>query len=261
MRLLLPFAIVCLLSTPLLAQSNAQPPVTTVPVAPPPPPQPIDSPLAIPVPANARVRVDFDTRGDDLLGIMKNFLKGFNGDNIIGSLDATRAARAPQFGVAPQGPLAPSPALIRLAGEADLGLLLKDVNHVHLVVMEVPPGLPHPALHRTPGDLASPGLTAAAPQDRSQMMRFYEASFVGEGGHRILWADGDESARVLMVGFSRPQGYALVVQAPGAVVALRADGYPDPESIGPLLSLSAAQFDAAISEIMDALPKSMWPGH
>ena len=222
---------------------------------------PVEQTLAIPVPANARVRLDFDTRGDDLLGIMKNFLKGFNGNSIIGSLDATRAARAPKAGVALQGPLTPSPALLQLADEADLGLLLKDVNHVHMVYLELPTGpTQHPALHRTPGDLASPALPAAALQDLPKMMSFYELSFVGEGGHRILWADDDADARVLMVGFSRPSGYALVVQAPGALVALRADGYPNPEGTGPLLSLSAAQFAAAFSEIADMLPASMRPG-
>ncbi len=256
MRLLLSVALACCLTTPLWAQSSATAPVVTAPVS-----QPVDQLLAIPVPANVRVRLDFDTRGDDLLGVMKNFLKGFNGTNIIGSLDATRAARPPKPGVAPQGPLTPSPALTQLAAEADLSLLLKDVNHVHMVIMAVPVGAAHPALHRTPGDLASPGLTAAGAQDLPGMMSFYETTFVGEGGHRILWADADDSGRVLMVGFDRPQGYALIVQAPGALVALRADGYPDPESIGPLLSLSAAQFSAVFSEVMDKLPPSVWAGH
>ena len=45
--------------------------------------------------------------------------------------------------------------------------------------------------------------------------------------------DGDDAARVLMVGFSQPHGYALVVQAPGALVAMRADGYPNPEGHRP----------------------------
>ena len=220
---------------------------------------PVDQVLAIPVPANARVRLDFDTRGDDLLGILKNFLKGFNGDSILGSLDAARAARAPKAGVTPQGPVQISPPLQRLADEADLGLLLKDVNHVHMVVMEVPTGPVHAAMRRTPGDLASPALSAAALQDLPKMMSFYESSFVGEGGHRILWADADEDGRVLMVGFSR--GYAVVVQTPGILVAMRADGYPDPEGEGPLLSLSAAQLSAALSEFADMLPASMRPGH
>jgi hypothetical protein len=221
----------------------------------------VDQLLAIPVPANARVRVDLDTRGDDLLGVVKDFLKGFNGTNILGALDATRAARPPKPGVAPQGSLSPSTALLQLADEADLSVLLKDVNHVHLVLMEVPPGTTPAALHHTPGDLASPGLTPATAQALPEMMSFYETAYVGEGGHRILWADGDAGGRVLMVGFSQPRGYALVVQTPGALIALRADGYPDPESVGPLLSLSAAQVTAAFSEIMDELPATMRPGH
>ena len=265
MRPFVPLALTLLLTAPALAQQPVPMP-TAVPAATPAPSAvpataPADQPLAIPVPANARVRVDFDTRGDDLLGIMKDFLKGFNGDSVIGSLDAARAVRPPKAGVAPQGPLDPSASLLRLADEADLGRLLQDVNHVHLVYMEVPSGLAHPALHRTPGDLASPALPPAALQDLPKMMSFYEAAFVGEGGHRILWADGDDMARVLMVGFSQPRGYALVVQAPGALVALRTDGYPNPQSFGPLMSLSAAEFSAMFSEIIDKLPASMRPGH
>ena len=276
MRPFVPLALTLLLAAPTLAQQtgtmpSATPPASATPAAPAtpmpdtptspaaPPAAPVDPVLAIPVPANARVRLDFDTRGDDLLGIFKNFLKGFNGDSILGSLDATRAARAPKAGVVPQGPVQISPALQRLADEADLGLLLKDVNHVHMVVMEVPSGPARPALRRTPGDLASPALPGAALQDLPKMLSFYETTFVGQGGHRILWADADADGRVLMVGFSR--GYALVVQTPGILVALRADGYPDPEGEGPLLSLSAAQLSAALSEFGDMLPASMRPGH
>ena len=65
MRLLLSVALACCLTTPLLAQSG-----TTAPVVTPAASQPVDQLLAIPVPANVRVRLDFDTRGDDLLGIM-----------------------------------------------------------------------------------------------------------------------------------------------------------------------------------------------
>jgi hypothetical protein len=259
MRLLAALGLACCLTSPVLAQSATPAPVSPASAAPisvaaP----PLNSLLAVPVPANARVRLDLDTRGDDLLGILKNFLKGFNGNNILGSLDATRAARAPKPGVLQQGPVTPSTALTNLANEADLGLLLKDVNHVHLVVMEVAPGTPHTALNRTPGDLASPGLIAADLQTSVKMMSFYEEAFDSEGGHRIIWADGDSTARVLMVGFSPAAGYALVIQAPGALVVLRTDGYPDPESIGPLMSLSAAQVSATISEIMDKIPPSVW---
>ena len=170
MRPFAPLALTLLLAAPCAGAAADRTRAATAagarPVAAPAPAVPVEQTLAIPVPANARVRLDFDTRGDDLLGIMKNFLKGFNGNSIIGSLDATRAARAPKAGVAPQGSPDPLPGPAATGGRGRPWPAAQGRQ-------PCPPGLhgspdrpgPAAALRRTPGDLASPALPAAALQD------------------------------------------------------------------------------------------------
>lgn len=221
---------------PALAQTP--PMAAPVPVyrpAPAPMTAPPLSQLTIPAPPGGRLRAEMDARSEDILGVMKSFLKG------IGETNAT--ARA----VDPARPLKPNPIADALAG-GDLADILKDVNHVHFVVYEMlgakPPMFTPPVMTKPLGKKGGKALMAAPPVvvvpavptvPTFDSNAFYETAFNAEGAHRLLFTDADEY-KLVMVGFPNRQGYAYAVSGGGYVVVSRSDGYPNLEALTAFLS-------------------------
>jgi hypothetical protein len=228
---------IALAAFPTSAQSPAAPPTTLSVSA-------SDlAPLIIPAPPGGKLRVEMDARSEDLLGMIKSFLKGIGeiGSPTVllpGQTAATTAA---------QNPIAQA-----IAG-GDLAEMLKDVNHVHVVVYEIPgaalPASPilmqvtpaHSALKKngqitviTPPAPAIPApITPVVPAFDSNS--FYETAFASEGAHRILYTDAD-AYKLVMVGFPDQHGFAFAASGGGYVVVERSDGYPDLEVLTAFIS-------------------------
>lgn len=173
--------------------------------------------LPIPIPPNAVVQAELDARDDDLLGMVKSLLAG------IVSQKTTPAAAEEATRILPAAPSGPEPAFMRLLSEGQISALLKDIHHLHIVTFSLTP----PQADGT----ASPSL---------DLLRFYEETFLAEGGRRIAWSDV-APARFLMVGFDKPKGFAAVLHAPGRGVVVRADGYPNMEVLGGLMKVFVSQ--------------------
>lgn len=192
------------------------------------------APLVIPPPPDGKLRVEMDARSEDLLGMVKSFLKGIGETSTpTGVATGTTAA-------------APNP-VAQAISSSDLAAMLKDVNHVHVVVYEIPGppmALALPALPLKPG-LLKPGLkkvvitapvTAPAPVVPAfDSNSFYESAFAAEGAHRILYTDAD-AYKLVMVGFPNRQGFAFAASGGGYVVVERSDGYPDLEALSAFIS-------------------------
>jgi hypothetical protein len=73
------------------------------------------------------------------------------------------------------------------------------------------------------------------------VVSYYEQRYLaGEGGRRIVRGDFDD-VQMLTVGFPG-RGFAMVFQAPGMGVVIRADGYPNFEGIGPFVMATLLRF-------------------
>ncbi len=205
---------------PASAQQPAAPPITA--------PASQLAPLVIPAPPGGKLRVEMDARSEDLLGMAKSFLKGIGetGSPTVLLPGQTAAASA-----AAQNPIAQAIA------SGDLAAMLKDVNHVHIVVYEV--AGPAPSVMIPPGTIGLKKMSAtalpapAAPAFDSNS--FYEAAFAAEGAHRILYTDAD-AYKLVMVGFPNRQGFAFAASGGGYVVVERSDGYPDLEVLTAFIS-------------------------
>jgi hypothetical protein len=191
--------------------------------------------LSISLPPNARLRFDIDARDEDVLGVVKSLLRGFKGQSLKELLASFNMSNVAATGKS----TTPSTALvdiekaaaIQLLSDADLGTMLRDVNHVRLVVFETPS--------------KGYGYSVAERKQRTQAaistISHYEAAYITrEGGRRIARGDFDD-VQMLTVGFSQG-GFGMVFQAPGMGMVLRADGYPDFEGVGPLVMASVMQF-------------------
>ncbi|MBI3911814.1 MAG: hypothetical protein HY320_12900 [Armatimonadetes bacterium] len=116
------------------------------------------------------------------------------------------------------------PRFPRPLEDVNLAEILNDIHHLHLVV-----------------------LTPAEGSSAEQLLRFYEEPFTSQGGRRTLWVDVG-SVRLLMMGFQEPRGLAAVLLGGPAVgplggnvvVVARADGYPDLEQVGSLITMLAS---------------------
>ena len=227
--LLAPFALAAgtLLAThPASAQQVAAPPMTspmmTAPAA------AGTAPLVIPPPPGGKLRVEMDARSEDLLGMMKSFLKGI-GETGQPVYPASGRAASP-----------PNPVADAIAN-GDLAAMLKDVNHVHIAVYEVagaagpsPVMLITPAQHGLKKSLVT--VTPAAPAGPAfDSNSFYESAFAAEGAHRLLYTDAD-AYKLVMVGFPNRQGFAFAASGGGYVVVERSDGYPDLEVLTAFIS-------------------------
>ncbi len=215
---------------------TAAPPQTYSPVIPAVPARVLAlSQLSIPVPPGGRLRVEMDARSEDILGVMKSFLKGIGETNrLINTADPAR-------------PVKPNPIADALAG-GDLADILKDVNHVHFVVYEMPGAKPlmstPPPVQIKPLGKKGKALMAAPPVVMVPALppvptfdsnAFYETAFNAEGAHRLLFTDADEY-KLVMVGFPNRQGYAYAVSGGGYVIVSRSDGYPNLEALTAFLS-------------------------
>ena len=247
----LSFAHPALAQTPMAAPVPVYTPAPTyAPVTAPPLSQ-----LAIPVPPGGKLRVEMDARSEDILGVLKSFLKG------IGETNST--ARA----VDPARPIKPNPIADALAG-GDLADILKDVNHVHFVVYEIPGAKPPMMPLMSPTVIikplgkkggkalmtvpAVPVIAPAPPVPVFDSNAFYETAFDAEGAHRLLFTDADEY-KLVMVGFPDRKGYAYAVSGGGYVIVSRSDGYPNMEALTAFLSRIT---DAALrSETMNKMLK------
>ena len=157
----------------------------------------MDSGLSAPltIPPGAKLRVEMDARSEDVLGMMKAFLKG---------IGETGSAPTPGQPAPPRSPMAD------LFANGNLADILKDVNHVHFVVYEVAPG--------------TQGVKPATFDSNA----FYENAFGTEGAHRIMFADADQY-KLVMVGCPDRKGYAFAASGGGYVAVSRIDGYPNLE--------------------------------
>lgn len=247
-RSVLPLALlvsVSLCGRPVAAQQPvpATPPMT----APMTPPMAATSPvvpempemvaLPIPAPPGAKLRFEMDARSEDLLGLVKGFLKG---------IGETHAAGQKAPALAPGQPPRPFDPIEEALASGNLADVLKNVNHLHFMAWETtppvfvpPPPTALPNGKAKPKALMDPPLPApdASPFDTNA---FYENAFAAEGAHRILYTDADTS-KLVMVGFPNHNGFAFAVSSSGFVAAARADGYPDLEALTAFMSrLTAA---------------------
>ncbi len=213
---------------PAAAQQAAAPPMTTPMMTAPASAE--AAPLVIPPPPGGKLRVEMDARSEDLLGMMKSFLKGIGE---TGQPVYPASGRA----VSPPNPVAEAIA------NGDLAAMLKDVNHVHIAVYEVPgTARTLPVMLITPVQpglkkslVAAPATPAAPAIPAFDSNSFYESAFAAEGAHRLLYTDADEF-KLVMVGFPNRQGFAFAASGGGYVFVERSDGYPDLEVLTAFIS-------------------------
>ncbi len=206
-----------------------------VPVSAPVPLSVSDALLPIPMPAGATVQVEMDVHDDDLLGVYKSFLRG------IGQAAQTM-------------PLYPEAAhtsvsnaqMSAIINSTDLSDVLKGTTHVHLLVMQVPGASPFAA--PMPVKTLKHKAAVRVPAALSDQTAFYETAFGAEGGHRILYTNVDP-LHLTMVSFGHTRGYAVMVQVPGTIAVMRADGYPDLSKLSALVTQVSA---AAAKAVLDS---------
>jgi hypothetical protein len=188
-------------------------------------------PLRIPLPEKAQVSVEVDAHQDDLIGVVKSMLKGLNIPALMKMMQGMGANTGISFpDVAPNGEPLPQPGApgshpgapgVALAPSATVQTapnfadLLKDIHQLHMVVFKAEGWTP------------------------DQAIKFYEQPFAEEGGRRVLWINHGEN-RMLMVGFSKPHGFAIVIPAAEEITVIRADGYPDLEGVGSFVTMLGA---------------------
>ncbi len=226
---------------PAQAQTAAPPPPLSLraPVAPPAAPPAStsvsDAPLAIPMPTGATVQVEMDVHDDDLLGVYKSFLRG------IGQAAQTM----PLYPETARSSSISNAQMSAIINSTDLSDVLKGTTHVHLLVLKVPGAFPFAAA--TPAKpFKRKAAIAPAPPALPDQTAFYETAFGAEGGHRILYTNIDP-LHLTMVSFGHTRGYAVMVQVPGTIAVMRADGYPDLSKLSALVTqVSAAAAKAAL---------------
>lgn len=196
-----------------------------------------DALLPIPMPAGATVQVEMDVHDDDLLGVYKSFLRGIGQAAQTMPLYPETAART---GVS-------NAQMSAIINSTDLSDVLKGTTHVHLLVMQVPGASPFAAAMPVK-TLKHKAVTAPAPAALRDQTAFYETAFGAEGGHRILYTN-IEPLHLTMVSFGHTRGYAVMVQVPGTIAVMRADGYPDLSKLSALVTQVSA---AATKAVLDS---------
>jgi len=171
--------------------------------------------LSIALPPNAHLRFDLDAQDEDVLGVVKSLLRGFNGAHLKGAERPLKDPASPSSGSASD---ASGDAALKMLSDADLETMLRDVHHLRVVVFE------------TPRDYGNSRNQSALSRS---VLNYYQSAYIGrEGGRRVMRADLDD---VQMIGVGFPNhGFALVFQGPGIGAVVRADGYPNLESVGPV---------------------------
>jgi hypothetical protein len=198
--------------------------------------------LRIPVPPGAKLVMEVDIHDDDLLGMYKSLLRGFNGQTLVALMNSMGGMMGqgtrpngpgqpgmppPAPGQAPGGP--PSPLTDALAN-LNLVDVLREIHQIHMVVFS-PAGGTQP----------------------DELLRSFEEPFRAEGGRRLLWFDMQgpqmqepqaQGPRILMYGFREPRGFALMM-LPGPnnpTIVMRADGYLNLEPVGPVVAAFVTMF-------------------
>jgi len=169
--------------------------------------------------------------------LVKSFLKGIGEANSTDRMTATA--------VRPAAPVTPANPIEEALENGKLADILKDVNHLHFAVWELPPppSVPTPNGQVKPQTKASAPTPDAAPPTTAPALdpsSFYEGAFQAEGAHRILYTDADQY-KLIMVGFPDHHGFAfaasdLPAAGSGYVAAARADGYPNMEALSAFIS-------------------------
>ncbi|HEX8551725.1 MAG TPA: hypothetical protein VF681_09245 [Abditibacteriaceae bacterium] len=177
--------------------------------------------LSVSMPPNARLRLDIDARDEDLLGVVKSFLKGANGRSLWDVLPHTRGVQGSVSNQqpAPAGDIKDVAAL-QLLSDTDLETILRDIKHLRIVAFETPHTFRNWNERPKKPNLAT--------------ISYYENAYITrEGGRRIVRADFDDT-QFLTVGFPNG-GFGVVMQMPGAGVVVRADGFPNLEGASPMV--------------------------
>jgi hypothetical protein len=176
--------------------------------------------LAIPLPPGAKVQMEIDASDDDLLGVVKSLLKGFNGKTLLPPIKAKSDGK-------------PGSRFSDMLSDANLADVFKDVTRIHFILVEMPPVM------------AKAGKVSAAKalSPEPDQTAFYESTYRAEGGHRIVFSNSEDT-HFLMVSFGHAHGFALVVQSPGTLAVARADGYPNLEKLTALGMTLANSFDS-----------------
>ncbi len=194
-----------------------------------------DLPLAIPSPPGTTVAVEVDLHDDDLLGVFKSLLRG------VGQAANTVPLSTRPPSIASRGPS--DAQIAAILSNADLSDVFKDVTHIHFVVLTTPT----PDVAPVPRAKAAKAPIVPAAPPLPDQTAFYETAFGAEGGHRIIYVNNDP-VHVLMTSFGHARGFAFMAQAPGTLVILRADGYPDLSKLAALAtSVGAAAGKAALN--------------
>src|SRR5262249_52403653 len=190
-------------------------------------------PLPIPPPGEAKLRMEMDAGDGDLLGMVKPLLRALTLPAMTAAMRQEEIAGPPAGPVLPPvpppapppaggqptpgGPGAP-PALAQALSNVNLSDILKNIHQMHLVVFTPPDGM-----------------------DLDAIIQFSEKPFPAEGARRTLWIDADDTKILLMSFPSPPGGLAAIFATGGAgeklVMALRTDGYPDLEPVGPMITM------------------------
>lgn len=206
-------------------------------------PSPVSS-LAIPLPPGAKVQMEIDASDDDLLGVVKSLLKGFNGQTLLPPVKGKSDAK-------------PGGRFSAMLNDANLADVFKDVTRIHFVLVEMPPV-------KTALVAPKPGKAGAAktllPDPEPDQTAFYEGTYRAEGGHRIVFSNSEDT-HFLMVSFGHARGFALVIQSPGTLAVARADGYPNLEkltALGMTLANSLGS-DSSDDSTSDNPPKNSPP--
>lgn len=231
---------------------QAAAPMPAAPVAATPAPLPEMAVLAIPAPPGAKLRFEMDARSEDLLGLVKSFLKGIGDSKSTDQSKATIALSS--------APVTPANPIEEALENGNLADILKDVNHFHFAVWELPPPLAVPAPAKAQAAAPVAPMDSTPPLDTNS---FYEGAFQSEGAHRILYTNVDEY-KLVMVGFPDHHGYAfaasdLPAAGGGYVAAARADGYPNMEALTAFIThiTSAVLKTKTGKDMMDATLNSV----
>lgn len=175
--------------------------------------------LAIPLPSNSKVMFEVDASEEDLLGVLKSLLKGFNGQSLMGMMNMIPGMMGgggmPGVPGAEGAPGGAAAGVGQMLSQVDLGATLGTIRRVHMVVF-----------------------TPAAGSKPEDLIQFYEERFRAGGGRRLVWMDmGD--MKMMMMGFGSQGGWAAVMpMGADGVVVMRADGYPNLEGVGPIMMMA-----------------------
>ena len=194
-----------------------------------------DPALVIPAPPNMTVQVEMDLHDDDLLGVFKSLLRGVG--QAAGSARSATEAKPPSAKTPQDADIA------AILNNADLSDVLKDVTHIHFVLYQSPAPPAGAAARRA----VKPGVFAAGPTLPADPTAFYETAFSAEGGRRIIYVN-DDPLHVLMTTFGKGHGFAFLVQSPGSVGVLRADGYPDLSKLAALATSVGTTYGKSVMD-------------